>query len=116
MEIGFVPLIEEIAFRGWLSGRKAALGLAAIGLACISVGAVVAQVAPRAAGNASLCAVAVFVIASFYWMAAQRKPQEMLPWFRRHYATVVWLSSLAFGAIHLTNYEGVPRLIDVFLI
>lgn len=40
----------------------------------------------------------------------------MLPRFRQFYPLFVWLSSLVFGAVHLSNYEGTPEIVDILMV
>ncbi len=99
------PVLEEVIFRGWLSGRKAdlefagtILGLAAIafaGFALFSGDAI-----------AWLSVFAISAVAALLRWGVRRKTHQAMPgWFARHYAKIVYLNSLAFGTVHLTNYD-----------
>ena len=102
------PVGEEILFRGWLSGRPGHI----IGsLLCVIGAALVAGGA--AAGAAGSGGVAVWSIAAgggvlllaALTVFALRK-RDALHWFQRHFAWFFYASTLAFAAIHLSNFAG----------
>lgn len=114
--VGLAPIAEEIVFRGWLSGRKGALVLAVVGFGGVAALILAETFAPSAADMVGLVALAAFGLALVYWLATLRKGQPMLPRFRQFYPLFVWLSSLVFGAVHLSNYEGTPEIVDILMV
>lgn len=115
------PLIEELLFRGWLSGRKAALRLlfpCVVGLAIISGGAWVAS----DTGDRSFALVfaafglALIVASAVRWLRTHRSDTAVSPAFERWFPWLVWASSLSFGLVHLTNYIGPYTPFDSVLV
>lgn len=100
------PLIEELVFRSWLSGRPghvlaAALMLGAAGIAAmVGVGNTGEQaeagVALAALGGAFVGAIAIFLL--------RRRPA--MGWFQRIFPVLFWVVTLAFGVMHIFNYES----------
>ena len=99
------PLMEELAFRGWLTGRPAALvGFGAV-LVLYLGNTLVIPFAPEASrllvGGALL---ALFVLAAILAVAALRN-RPAPRWYARAFPLFYALSVIAFAAIHITNYE-----------
>ena len=94
------PLIEEIAFRGWLSGRPGHV-LAVV----LLVGG--ALLSPVLAGENVVIGTAlfgVFLVGAIGAIWAFRASGPM-GWFVALFPALFWLATLAFAAIHLLNYE-----------
>lgn len=109
------PIGEEIAFRGWLSGRPGhVLGalflLGAIGLFIMG---------GRGSGTAgaelwSFGALGVLALAGLAVFLLRGRPA--MRWFQRHFAWFYWASALLFAAIHLTNFATAgPALLPLVL-
>ena len=94
------PLMEELFFRGWLSGRPGAvwpvilLGIAAIAL--VLAGKDSALVAAGIAGIAVPAALALAI------MLCKRPAWG---WFASAFPLFFWLSTTAFALVHLLNYR-----------
>lgn len=105
------PLMEEIAFRGWLSGRPghvwgliagAVAGLAAITLAG-QLGSIDQQGLAGVATAAGIgLSVGLFTALIFVFVLRKR---NAMPWFQRIFPVFFWLSTLGFACIHLFNFE-----------
>jgi membrane protease YdiL (CAAX protease family) len=99
--IAVAPVLEELVFRSWLSGRPghglAVLALAAggIGFALLHTGAMVVSLAVLAAGL--LTAIAAPVVL---------RGAPPMRWFAHGFAVFYWLSVLAFALVHLTNFSS----------
>jgi membrane protease YdiL (CAAX protease family) len=116
------PLGEEIAFRGWLSGRPGHLlatpaVLVAL-LAMLGAGAAFNAGSAAATTYLLICAIAALFAAGalFFW-----RKRDALGWFQRHFAWFFWGSALAFAAIHLTNFAAagpgmLPLVLPQFLL
>ena len=100
------PIIEEMLFRGWQSGRPRALWL----LGCGLLGAVV--IAGQAHGLGPLwiagLLLALGVVAGLGWFALRRRPAPT--WFQRAYPAIYWLAALVFAGIHIFNYGNATAL------
>ena len=101
------PLLEEIGFRSWLSGKPGhVLAIAIIGVSLL----VSAMLAESQAGEAAQITVALLVIgglllAALVAFALRKRPP--MGWFARLFPGFFWLSTIGFALIHLLNYtEG----------
>lgn len=115
------PLIEEPLFRGWLSGRRAALRLlfrCLVGLAIISGGAWVGYYIGDRSSALVIAAFGLAVIAAsaVRWLRTHRSDTAVSPAFERWFPWVVWASSLSFGLMHLTNFIGPYTPLDSVLV
>ena len=101
----FAPLMEEIAFRGWLSGKPGHV----LALVVILVGAgTAAMLAVGATGEAAtlragLAMIATIVLAAISIFVLRGRPA--MRWFSAVFPALFWLSTVAFASIHLLNYE-----------
>ncbi len=115
------PLSEEIAFRGWLSGRPGhvlaiLIGLAALLIVPIAAEAIVDSSQPVAAGETSplllvstagyLEALVLALLAVF--LLRRKGPMR---WFAWAFPLFFWLSTLGFALVHLFNYEAGPAAV-----
>lgn len=111
------PIIEEALFRGWLSGHKASLrfagwGLLAYGLILVSESRLVADfyLVPVA------LAIGVAGLAFGQWAYTRTRDTQVPAWFASNFHWLVWGSSLAFGALHLVNYDRLDSPLDLLII
>lgn len=100
------PLMEEIAFRSWLSGRPGHV------LACVLVGAGLAIMATdltQPGDDVNLKALSAFAaslllaqLALFFF-----RKRSAMRWFAAVFPLFFWLSTLGFALMHMLNYtEG----------
>lgn len=116
------PLGEEIAFRGWLSGRPGhLLATPAVIVALLAtLGAGAAFTAGSGAATTYLligALAALFAAGALFFL----RKRDALGWFQRHFAWFFWGSALAFAAIHLTNFGAagpgmLPLVLPQFLL
>lgn len=101
------PVIEELVFRGWQSGRPRALWL----MLCAIVGTLGA-VAARLGGADQLVVAAVSVAALLAavvgWFVLRRR--EAAGWFARFFSPIYYGAVALFAAMHLANYPSVSLL------
>ena len=97
------PVLEELFFRGWLSGRPRSLWLFACALAVAGLlyGST-AGLPPLAVGVGFLVAV---LGASAGWFVL-RKKAEPPRWFVRAFPAIFYLALAAFALLHLSNYAS----------
>ena len=98
------PVGEEIAFRGWLSGRKRDV------LACVVF--LGGMGATAWLGASDMTGAAIWSIAALtftlgltvilFWTARHRPAMR---WFSGLFPLLYWLSTLAFACVHLFNFE-----------
>lgn len=110
------PVLEEAVYRGWLTGRTAALRFAAFGFAaevCFIASLWVDEQweIPVAAVGA-----AAGLIGFVQWLQTRTRDTAIPVWFNRHFHWLVWGSSVVFGLVHLGNYEGLTHPLGVLVI
>ena len=101
------PVAEELLFRGWQSGRAAALWL----LVCAGIGAaaLVLMTMPGQSLTALGLLLAALVAAAIGWWKLRRRTQP-IGWFTRSYPAIFYLAAAVFALIHLGNYPSVSLL------
>ncbi len=104
----FAPLAEEVAFRGWLSGRPGHIaglllaipaGLLATGIFAFLTTGTLAQIwlaVPIALGAGTLVALAVVY---------RLRRRRAMGWFQKLFPLFFWLSTICFASVHLFNFE-----------
>ncbi len=106
------PVLEEIAFRSWLTGRPAIIAVVAV--LVIGLAAVPAIISFGLEGSQPTMGASIAMMASFalaivgaplVGLALLKRPTPNL--FRRTFPLFFWASTLAFALVHLLNYtEG----------
>ena len=97
------PVAEELAFRGWLTGRVRALWLVLCGFLAAGFLAMVSLHVYEV--PASFAVLGMGIVAPAGWWLLRGR--GVLPGFERAFPVLVWLSIIVFGLSHLSNY---PRL------
>jgi membrane protease YdiL (CAAX protease family) len=110
------PITEELAFRGWLTGRVAALRFGAWGLAAMGLFSASLYLDPEYADLLSLAGVALVFAGLVQWSRNREFETQVPAWFTRHFHWIVWGSSLAFGLIHLGNYEPLTHPLGLLVV
>ena len=110
------PVLEELVYRGWLTGRVAALrfaiyGFAAVGLFTASVFLPASLETPL-----SLAGVGVAFAGLIHWGLTRDRDTAVPGWFTRHFRWFVWGSTLLFGLMHLGNYEALTHPLGVLVV
>ncbi|UVI39700.1 CPBP family intramembrane glutamic endopeptidase [Qipengyuania spongiae] len=98
------PVMEEVIFRGWLSGRKRQfVALATLIAGGLSAGILGASAIPG--GGIWMIGVVVLfagLAGLLFWTGRNRTPMR---WFSRAFPLFFWLSTIAFACIHLANFD-----------
>lgn len=110
------PLLEELLFRGWLTGRAAGLRFATFGFAALALFAASLIVTPYLAMPVALAGVATAFAGLIQWSRSRHFDTAVPAWFSRHFSWMVWGSSLLFGLIHLGNYEAVVHPVGLLVV
>ncbi len=98
------PVVEEVLFRGWLSGRPRALWL--LGCALALAGATtLLPLEPVAKGAVALAILLAMPLGWFLLMKRQAPG-----WFIRAFPALFWGTALVFGLVHLSNYPQLTPL------
>lgn len=100
------PLLEELVFRGWLTGRVAALRFAACGFAAMALMLAGVALVPEHGRMLAWAGAGVALAGLVQWSLTREgtHARTVPPAFIRHFAVIVWAQALLFGAIHLGNY------------
>jgi hypothetical protein len=110
------PVLEEALHRGWMSGQIAALRFAAYGFAatgCLLAGLAVDE---QWHGLCLILAVLLVLAGFVQWLQTRERDRAVPAWFTRHFAALVWGSTLFFAAIHLGNYEPLTHPLGVLVV
>ncbi len=110
------PLLEELVFRGWLTGRIAALRFALYGFAAMALFSAALYLPVEYVTAVSLTGVAVAFAGLLHWSVTRDTGTEVPAWFTHHFHWFVWGSSLAFGLIHLGNYEPLTHPLGLLVV
>jgi membrane protease YdiL (CAAX protease family) len=119
--VGFAPVFEEVIFRGWLSGRRAALECGArMGLVvAVLMAAVILYESGTALNTARLIQIGALGYALYalvIWFRERNSKREIPAWFDRNYRYLVWGSAITFGTVHLMNYDDLSGPVDLILV
>ncbi|MBA4008556.1 MAG: hypothetical protein C0486_07240 [Erythrobacter sp.] len=100
------PLLEELAFRSWLTGRVAALRFAACGFAAMALMLAGVSLLPDHGRALAWAGAAVALAGLVHWSLTRERAaaRAVPPAFIRHFGWIVWAQALLFGTIHLGNY------------
>ncbi|MDP4576304.1 CPBP family glutamic-type intramembrane protease [Qipengyuania sp. G39] len=104
------PLTEEIAFRGWLSGRPGHVLAIVLAIPAALVAVTVTSAFAGGGGLGeiwlgALIGVSVAVVVALITIYALRK-RDAMGWFQRLFPLFFWLSTLAFSLIHIFNFPA----------
>lgn len=112
----FAPVLEECAFRGWLTGRIAALRFAVYGFAAMGLLLVSLYVGAEYTVPLALAGAAIAFAGLIHWNLTRARETAVPAWFTRHFHWFVWGSSLAFGLIHLGNYAPITHPLGLLVV
>jgi membrane protease YdiL (CAAX protease family) len=110
------PVLEELVYRGWLTGRIAALRFALYGFLAEAIFIATLFVPAAAAMPLALTGVAVALAGLVHWSLTRDRDTAVPDWFTRHFPWFVWGSSLLFGLMHLGNYEALTHPLGVLVV
>ena len=110
------PVLEELAFRGWLTGRIAALRFALYGFAAMALLGGSLLVPADYAMQVALVGVGLAFAGLIHWSRTRTRDTAVPAWFSRHFNWIVWGSSALFGLIHLGNYEPLTSPLGLLVV
>lgn len=97
------PVAEELAFRGWLTGRVRALWLVGCGFVAAGFLAMVSLHVAEVPASFAVLGMGIAAPAG-WWLLRGR---GVMPGFAKAFPVLVWLSITVFALSHLSNY---PKL------
>ncbi|MGF7155161.1 CPBP family glutamic-type intramembrane protease [Novosphingobium gossypii] len=100
------PVLEEMIFRGWQTGRPRALWLLGCAILFAALTAAAKSLAPLALVG-SLLALVLAAVGGWLWLRKRGTPDA----YAKVYPAVFWLVALAFAGVHLMNYPAVSVLL-----
>lgn len=100
------PLIEELLFRSWLSGKWR--DLAATSAFAIVLYGSRAGIGDTSWGKENLAGYLTIAAAIAAYLVVRRLQQstDRSAIFTKHFKWIFWISVVTFGALHLSNYSG----------
>lgn len=110
------PVLEELVFRSWLTGRRSALRFAVYGFAAMGLMLAGVTLFETYAGPLALAGVAAAFAGLVHWGLTRGRDDSVPGWFVRHFAAVVWGVSLVFGLVHLGNYAALTNPLGVLVV
>jgi len=110
------PVAEEALFRGWMRGQVAALRFAVYGFAAFGLFAASLIVPAQFATMVAVAAAALAFAGLIHWGSTAQRDTVVPAWFTRHFAVLVWSSTLLFALIHLGNYEPLTYPLGVLVV
>ena len=110
------PVLEELVYRGWLTGRVAALRFAVYGFAAVGLFTASVVLPAGMAMPLSLAGVAVAFAGLIHWGLTRERDTAVPGWFTRYFKWFVWGSTLLFGLMHLGNYEPLAHPLGVLVV
>ena len=112
------PLLEELVFRSWLTGRIAALRFAACGFAALALMLAGVSLLPDHARVLGWAGAGLAIAGLVHWgLTREREPMRAVPpAFVRHFGWIVWAQAILFGAIHLGNYAAPANPLGVLVV
>jgi len=99
------PVLEEVIFRGWQTGRPRALWLLGCFAAFVALTMNAKALAPLVLAGALLALVAA-TLAGWLWLRKRREAAA----YRAAYPGVFWLVAVVFAGMHLMNYPTASAL------
>lgn len=100
------PVLEELFFRGWMSGTRRALWLMAVAVAGLALFVALGRGKPLVGGGILLATV---VVAAIVWWRL-RKRTDVPAGFVRAFPALFYLTTAVFAAMHLFNYPSISLL------
>ena len=100
----FAPVLEEVLFRSWLSGRVAALRFLVYVVVAVAI-LIANYVVTKGEGSwLGIVVIAVVLLGLLHWGLTRKRDAAVPAWFAAQFHWIVWGSTLLFGLVHLGNH------------
>lgn len=110
------PIIEEALFRGWLRGDIAGLRFAAAVWIAVLLMTVASYTQEQFSTPLVIVGLAILIAGLAHWSMTRQRDTHVPAWFEAHFGKFVWGSTLAFGLVHLGNFEEITGALDLVLV
>jgi membrane protease YdiL (CAAX protease family) len=110
------PVLEELLFRGWLTGRVAALRFATCGFLAMALMLTGVGLVPEHARAFGLAGAGAAMVGLVHWGLTRTRDRAVPGAFIRHFGVIVWAQALLFGLIHLGNFAAITSPLGVLVV
>lgn len=110
------PLLEELLFRGWLTGHVAALRFGAAGFAAMALMLAGVALLPGHARLLGFAGAGVAIAGLVHWSMTRALDRAVPAGFVRQFGGIVWAQALLFGLIHLGNYASLASPLGLVVV
>jgi membrane protease YdiL (CAAX protease family) len=112
----FAPLLEELIFRSWLSGRVAALRFVIYVVAAVGILIANYIITDGEGSWLGIVVIAVVLAGLLHWFLTRKRDAAVRGWFAAQFHWIVWGSTLLFGLIHLGNYAALTNPLGILVV
>ena len=116
MVIVGAPVFEELAFRGWLSGKPGPLAATLIVATGLIATTQTDLLRSEAEVNLKALTAAVVTIGAAITALVVLRGRPAPRWFERGFPLFYWLSAIAFALIHVANFGDAPLVMVLPLV
>jgi len=110
------PVFEELAFRGWLSGKPGHVLATVIVVAGVAITALTDFTRSDAQVNVPAIATAVATLIGAIAALVLLRGRPAMAWFAKGFALFFWFSTLAFALVHVANFGDTPLVMVLPLV
>jgi membrane protease YdiL (CAAX protease family) len=112
----FAPLLEELVFRSWLSGRVAALRFVVYIVVAVAILIANYIVTDGEGSWLGLVVIAIVCAGLLHWFLTRKRDAAVPEWFISRFHWIVWGSTLLFGLVHLGNHAALTNPFGILVV
>lgn len=112
----FAPVLEELLFRSWLSGRVAALRFVVYVVLAVVTLAVNVVVTDGEGGPLGIVVIVIVGAGLLHWFLTRKRDAAIPEWFIARFHWIVWGSALLFGLVHLGNHAALTNPLGILVV
>ena len=110
------PVLEELVFRSWLSGRVAALRFAVYGFAAVGIFLANFIFMDGVRSWLAFAGLAVVFGGLVHWGMTRQRDTAVPAWFAARFHWIVWASTALFGLLHMGNHGELTNPLGVVIV